>query len=651
MKKMAAAAFAVILLSAAAVSCRRSSPNDRNSTQTPQSILLITLDTTRADRLGCYGGKGNLTPSLDRLARRSYLFEHCETAIPQTMPSHTTIFSGWNPYRHGVRKNLGVVVPAAVPLLAPEFEKAGYRTAAFVSSFVLLGRYGLGRGFETYDDGFYDPRFPERTDRRAQDTLAAAQRWIQSQRGRWFCWIHLYDPHVPYRPPEPWSSRFASSPYDGEIAYMDDELGLFLEALERTGIMRKTLVVVCGDHGECLGEHGEETHGIFLYEAATHVPLLIHLPGEQKPARLPQTVGLVDIAPTVRSLCGLAPAPGDGRSLAPLMKGRPWTSQPVYIESLDSLYSFGWAPLYALAEGPWKYILAPKPELYNVSKDPEENRNLVRKEPRRAAAMKKILEKDLQQRTATKGEAVQLDESEMRSLQSLGYISGTMGTGSGGGYRDPKDMTAFLQLYERAMDAYNQGRMEEAERGFQALAGQDPGNPLTYFYLGNILGRTDPDRAELYFKKCLKLRPDFWQGYSQLMLLWVNTGKMQQAFDLGKAAIARGGDPNGTLHVLRAWAAYGLHHDRSEIESDLTEAARIAPEAGLSLKLRAVLALQDGTKKEAVGFLERMAKVAPPKQIALLSNDPRFKPLAEDQHFWLLVLTARQEIRDESGRH
>jgi arylsulfatase A-like enzyme len=304
---------------------------------------VITLDTTRADRLGCYGCSKGLTPSLDAFAQKCFLFKHCEAPRPQTVPSHTSLFSGWDPIRHGVRKNLEEQVPSGVPLIAQEFRRSGYATAAFISSFVLLPHYGLGRGFQTYDTSFFDTSNPQVTERRAARTLQAALPWIQKQRAPWFCWVHLYDPHYPYEPPEPFTKRYADAPYDGEVAYMDDALGAFLGALEARGLLASTAVVICADHGEGLGDHGEKMHGVFLYEATTHVPLLIRLPGQSARTTVADDVGLVDVAPTLRELCGLPPVPGDGVSLRPLFHGEALGRKAVYLESLETMYNFSWA--------------------------------------------------------------------------------------------------------------------------------------------------------------------------------------------------------------------------------------------------------------------------------------------------------------------
>ncbi|MEJ2369144.1 MAG: sulfatase, partial [Acidobacteriota bacterium] len=406
------------------------------------NVLLITLDTTRADRIDCIRGGGDLTPSLDMLARRSFVFTHCETAVPLTLPSHVTIMSGWNPNRHGVRKNLETTVSPKVPLLAEEFRSRGYQTGAFISASVLLGKYGLKRGFDVYNQSFYDPRNPDISTRRGDKTLKPALAWIEAQGGRpWFCWVHLYDPHYPYDPPMPFAARYKKNPYDGEIAFMDAALGGFFQGLHRAHVLSGALVVVCGDHGEALGQHGEESHGVFLYEATTHVPLIVHLPGESGPKTVAGSVGLVDVAPTIRDLAGLKAVPGDGESLSPLMKGGKWTPRPIYMESLDGLYNYGWAPLYGLVKWPWKYILAPKPELYDLAKDPGEIHNLVRKDPGETKQLKKLLQARITGVRAEHGEPVHLSREELKSLQSLGYIAGSMGKASGG-YRDPKDMVS-----------------------------------------------------------------------------------------------------------------------------------------------------------------------------------------------------------------
>ncbi len=611
------------------------------------SVLVVTLDTTRADRLGCYGSAAGLTPSLDAFAAHATLFEHAEAAIPQTVPSHLTLFSGWNPNRHGVRKNLEVRVPASVPLLAEEFKSAGYSTGAFVSAMVLLGRYGMGRGFDTYEDSFFDRRRTDAVERKSGDTLKLALPWVRARKGPWFCWIHLYDPHIPYAPPEPYATKYKARPYDGEVASMDAALGEFLDALEASGALADAVVLICGDHGESLGEHGELTHSLFLYEATTRVPLLVRLPGQTEARRLAQDVGLVDLAPTLRELAGLPAEPADGVSLAPLLQGRPWARGPVYLESLEALYSFGWAPLYGSVEGRSKYILAPRPELYRLDADPGERDNRAGREAAEAKRRREWVQGEIAKAaTAAQGEKIALDPEELKSLQSLGYIAGSMGK-SARAYRDPKDMAPMLKDCTLAEQLFLEGRRDEAVTKLERVLPKDPGNPLFNYYLGACYEEKNPAKAERFYKKAISVRPGFPQPYSRLVLMWINGDRAREAWQLGALGVKEVDDFNGELHALTGYAALKSGRPAAEVLAFLEAAKERGPELPMALKARAVLALQAGDKEAAVGYLQRMAQEAEPGYITQLAGDPRFEPLREDSRFWTLILGARKAL---SGR-
>jgi arylsulfatase A-like enzyme/Tfp pilus assembly protein PilF len=606
------------------------------------SVLLVTLDTTRADRLGCYGSKRKLTPALDEFAKTCVIFDHCEAPIPQTVPSHTTILSGWDPPRHGVRKNLEVLVPDTVPMIQKDFKAAGYRTGAFVSSFVLLGHFGLGRGFDAYDDAFYDRKRPEVVERSAQETLDRAMAWIKAQKGPWFCWVHLYDPHTPYAPPAPFDSRYPKSPYDGEVAYMDRCLGGFFSELGGAGLFEDTLVAVCADHGESLGDHGEDTHSIFLYESTTHVPLMVHLPGQKAPRRVSEDVGLVDLAPSLRKLCSLKDQPGDGVPLEPLLSGGPVRRPGIYMESLEGLYSFGWAPLYGLVENRRKFILAPRSEFYDLGKDPGETTDLSKTQAAQASKMKAELQRRIASAPKVSAQKAGLGSEELKSLQSLGYIGGTTGK-AGASYRDPKEGKKILALHTRAVDDLQQGRAAQAAKGFEEILKLDPKNPLAYYYAAHAREVSDPDRAVTLYKKAIQMRPDFPQAYLRLIGLLEDRGKAQEAYRLCGLALKQTEDYSGELHVLAAWAAFETGRPEVEVRGFLDEAVKLGPERGISFKLKAIMALKKGDRDGAMRALDQMAKTAPPNMVAALGGDGRFKELKGDERFWKLVIQANKE--------
>lgn len=608
-------------------------------------VLIITLDTTRFDRLGCYGNKDGLTRNLDRFSESATLFSNAHSAIPQTVPSHATIFSGLNPNLHGVRKNLEVRVPKNIPLLAEEFQAAGYETGAFVSSFVLLGSFGMNRGFGTYEDSFYHRGYPDTAERKAPETIKRAIPWILSQKGSWFCWLHLYDPHFPYEPPPAVAKKFPGRPYDGEVAYMDTSLGLLFQKLDEANILDKALVIICGDHGESLGEHGELTHGLFLYDSATRVPLLIKRPSQQAGTRVYRSVGLVDIAPTVRALCGLAPKPSDGLSLAPLLESKVLDRPPVYLESLEPLYAYGWAPLYAAVDQDTKYILAPRQELYDLAKDPKERTNLFSKESAPAKRLKSWVQGSIEKAVnAPASEQLKLDQEELKSLQSLGYIAGTPGSSAGGSYRDPKDMVKALDAAAAAEMALKEGRSEEAAKLYEQVVRMDPASPYFHLQLGTALQESNPAEAEVHFKKVLQLRPSFPQVYSRLMVLWFNHSRSTEAYQLGKLGLAQVDDYDGEIHALTGYAALKAGRPEAEVQGYLDEAAKRGKEFPVALKARAVLAVQRGDKEGALRNIEKMAEDAPTPYLIQLEGDERFAPLRGESRFWAVILNAKKKM-------
>lgn len=390
------------------------------------SVLLISVDTLRADALGAYGRKNAETPWLDRLAKDGARFERAHASNVVTLPSHANILSGRLPTAHGIRDNSGFRFPKDQDTLATLLKRRGFETAAFVSGFPLDSRFGLDRGFDVYDDRFGEGQ--SRTafvmpQRRGLDTVAQAVRWLEAHRGRQtFCFVHLYDPHFPYDPPEPWRSRFRAEPYQGEVAAADAALGSLLKPLLDAGSRARTLVVMTGDHGESLGEHGELTHGIFAYEATLRVPLVVWAPGLVRPAVLDPPVRHVDILPTVLDLLGQpAPADANGTSLVPVLSGHGTASPALYFESLSSSLNQGWAPLRGVMRGSLKYVDLPLPELYDVARDPAEARNLVADRPQDLEELQGLLR---QMRAEDRGIRRGKEEAATREhLRALGYVA------------------------------------------------------------------------------------------------------------------------------------------------------------------------------------------------------------------------------------
>lgn len=441
------------------------------------SLVLITLDTTRADHLGCYGATRAATPSLDALAKRGVRFDAALSPTPLTAPAHASLLTGRVPRRHGVRDNAGFVLDAQIPSLAEQLARAGYDTRAFVSSFVLDRSVGLSRGFSEYDDSVRvgDRRAFAHEERSARQTIDAVLASFPKLRSPFFLWVHLYDPHLPYVPPEPFASRFAGRPYDGEIAFMDAEIGRLLDALKRrTGSI---VIAVAGDHGESLGEHGEEGHGVFLYQATQRVPMILAGPGVPMGKTVATTVGLIDLAPTLLDLVGQGPLPGaDGRSLVPHLSGEHFPAADYELETFYPSFAYGWSPLRALVSGPLKYISAPRPEMYELPTDPRETHDLA-KVPARAARMR-ALDEELSRHAGTDMPAASLDaESQERRdrLASLGYVGGGKAPEASPTI-DPKDGVVWLRELDAARRNLDAGDGAAAAAAIEKLLAKNPGN-------------------------------------------------------------------------------------------------------------------------------------------------------------------------------
>jgi arylsulfatase A-like enzyme/cytochrome c-type biogenesis protein CcmH/NrfG len=445
----------------------------------------VTIDTLRADRVGCYGHAGASTPVLDGLAARGVRFATAVAHVPLTGPSHASILTGLGPLGHGFRENAGFVLPAQVKSGAEDFRQAGYRTAAFVSAFPLDRRFGFDRGFETYDDHLpkgNDPRRTPYVERFADATTDAALRWLAPAAGSvaapqppFFLWVHYYDPHAPYEPPGDLAARFRAAPYDGEVAFVDHQLGRLLRALEERGVLARTLVVAMSDHGEGLGEHGEGTHGLFVYDSTLKVPFIVAGPGIAA-GRVASTVARgIDVLPSLLDYAGLPPRPEiEGRSLRPAIEGREMSDAPAYAETLYPQREFGWAPLFAWRTAQHKMIEAPRPELYDLEKDPGETANRAGSENARLVQMRQKLEVVLS-RTAPSA-AAEVDPEAAERLRALGYVAGGGGAPvvAGASLRDPKDGQRLVPRLNRGMSVVRTDPAA-AIRDLTAVLAEDPG--------------------------------------------------------------------------------------------------------------------------------------------------------------------------------
>lgn len=471
-KASIAAASAAVLLSA----CGPGRP------PRAEHVVVVTLDTLRADRLGCYGARGVSTPRLDRIAAEGALAEEASAHVPLTRPSHVSLFTGLLPSEHGIRDNVSPAVVPEVPLLAEVFRKNGFATAAFVSSVVLSAQSGLDRGFDVYSGDFEgasgDAQFLNTVQKKGADTIAEAVKWLEARRGeRFFLWVHLYEPHDPYEPPEPYATRYAGRLYDGEVAWTDELVGRLEDRLAGLGLEDKAALIVTSDHGEGLGEHGESLHGFFAYQTTLRVPLLVRAPGVRAGTRVKSTVRLVDIAPTALELAGIPAPPASGRSVAAALRGSGQVPEPItYAETLVPLLHFGWSDLRVVREGRWKYIQAPRPELYDLETDPEERHDLAASQPSRAAAMRgalgSILDKERKGGAAT---AAAVSTDLIEKLGALGYVGGGGAAETATPGADPKDKIEEFRVVnslirEALLDFHARDHAASAEKLRRVLA-------------------------------------------------------------------------------------------------------------------------------------------------------------------------------------
>ena len=408
------------------------------------NLLLITIDTLRADRVGVYGHKPAETPHLDRLARDGVLVERAMTPVPLTLPAHASIMTGTYPLEHGVRNNGNYFLPEGIPTLAGILKERGYVTAAFVAAFVLDARFGLARGFDHYSDRVNEA-LPGSwyAERNADEVLEDFKPWFARHgTDKFFAWIHFWDPHMEYDPPEPYRSRFAD-PYDGEVAYVDAAVGKILDLLKTAGIEDRTLVVVTSDHGEAFGEHGELGHSIFCYEENIRIPLILNLPGHLPPGKRTEgPASLVDVKPTVLELLGIEiPGHIQGISLIPEIGGRKPGPRDFYLESYYPMEDMGAAPVVGIVSGRYKFLDLPRPELYDLQADPAEMNNRVEKEPSRSRDMKAGLDRLIGTfGSADRASTRTVSDEEWSRLASLGYLSAARRGEPRADRPDPKDV-------------------------------------------------------------------------------------------------------------------------------------------------------------------------------------------------------------------
>ena len=658
------AAISIILTAALGLAISPASAGPSKASDAPPNILLITIDTLRPDRLSCYSPAYLKTPVIDTLAAGGVLLENAFAHTPITLPSHANIFLGLTPPFHGVSENSLTKVGAEFLTLAEHLRAAGYSTGAFVGAFPLDSRFGLDQGFDVYDD-----LFPTRaanpslySERKAEDVLAAARTWISGRTSKWFCWVHLWDPHAPYRPPEPFASRFKNDPYSGEAAYVDASLGSFFAFLKSSGQWDRTAVVLTSDHGESLGEHGEMTHSYFAYNSTIHVPLIIAGPSIPA-ARTATNVSHVDILPTLCRILGLPAPPGlQGRPLQPLWEGKNFPVRPIYFEALDAYLNNGCAPLRGFIEGGMKFMDSPIPELYDLHKDSSETTNLASRSDLDAYRKKM---NDLKSSLAGSPRPTQsktVDRETRDRLRSLGYIVGT-GAPRKTSFSTDDDVKRFLPLQQKLEQAnllihrgeteaglalfeelirerkdftaaypgfagalLSLNRIEEAlqvmDRGYRA----NPENLAILSAYGRILiqaGRNDP--AVGILEKALSIAGDDPEVWDNLGIIYFAKGDFPKAQEFFRKAIALDRtfafaySNLGVLYLTRYTGQTRQADDLRAALDNLTQAVTLDPTLNLAFRGLGVAQKEAGKTAEAVAAWEKAAALNPRDGFSVIS--------------------------------
>lgn len=595
-----------------------SSPKPAVKRPAGANVLLITVDTLRADHVGAYGSKQAATPTIDALARDGVLFERAYSQVPLTLASHTSLLTGTYPFHNGVQDFTGQPLTPDIRSVAQSLKANGYDTAAIVSSYVLDRSWGLDRGFDLYYDVFKGSSFlendPGLVERKAGPSVDEALKWLRTpHRKPFFLWLHLYDPHSGYDPPEPFRTRFAESPYNGEVAYADSQLARVIAYLKQQGLYDRTLIVFASDHGESLGEHGEKEHGFFVYHSTLHVPLVVKPPTGSRipPHRVTEPVQIMAIAPTILATLELKdPIEKQFETVSLLADKSGASGPPVYSESFYSFSSFGWAPLRTINTSTYQYIEAPKPELYDVRNDPAETKNLITEQKATASVLGQQL-KDLVARYAPEDHSAttsQLSAEAVEKLRSLGYMayrSPVSAEALAAGLADPKDKIWDFNVVLGAVDAGKRGNAEQQRELLAQVQARNPEMYLIPFLFGEAqLQASDWANAEESLRRCLKLNPDFDQAMSALARALHQQNKDDEARQWVDKALQI--NPKN----LKAWYQKGwmsLGSDPRAAMDAFEQALAIQPAFAMAHRDMGILLLQQQRFPEAASHLEKAA--------------------------------------------
>jgi len=580
------------------------------------SVVVVTLDTTRADKLGCYGATSGLTPFLDEMAKAGVVFEAAQTVAPVTLPAHASMMTGLYPIKHGARNNGMFVVPDEIETLAEVFSEEGYATGAFISAQVLVKQYGLGQGFDIYDDDLSKGKKVGRAlvpSRRGSLTLESALSWLETVPSNKpvFLWLHLYDPHAPYDPPPEFRNRFPGDPYGAEIAFADVVVKDLVDNLRESGRLDNTVVTVLGDHGEGLGEHGEKTHGLLIHQATIHVPWILTTPKLTQPIRFPNPVSIVDMAPLLTALVGVEPPNRDQLDgKVPFDNDqRDTDGEPIYFESMLPLYQYGWSTLRGMRIGNWNLISGAYDEVFNLQKDPRELSNVVDTETLELESLDEKLgefvasDEDLSTEVAR-----DLPPSEREALQALGYLATTAPPRRSP--PDPRDLIGAHVRVEKTQGLLAAGLSSEALDEIGKMLEDDPENIAALNLRAQIFMSTgDFDNAEKAYRVSLEVDAANSDAFSGLCRVEQARGNHERVLELARLG-RNSRSPFGVFDAMEARSLIALGR---EGDAEALVQAKLAenPDDPDLLSVRAMLLAGQGKLEEAETDLRKAVDAAP----------------------------------------
>lgn len=588
------------------------------------NVVVITIDTLRADHLGCYGDKNIKTPNIDALAQDGVRFERAYTPVPVTLPAHSALFTGTYPMRSGMHDFADNKLSPTQPTLASVLKENGYATGAVIGSAVLDSRFGLNHGFDFYYDHFDFSRLQESNldEMERSGNLVADQAldWLdKNYQKKFFLWMHLYDPHYPYRPPSPYSEEYKDRPYDGEIAFADSQVGRLIRELKDKNVYQNTVIVLTGDHGESLGEHGEKTHGFFIYNATLHIPVIIHLPAGPAPRTVSELVSLPDLMPTVLAFLKLdAPSDVQGRNLLPFLIDKDNNkdqARSLYAETFLPRLHFNWSELRGAETENYHFIDAPKPELYDLKNDPQETNNLYPQKKAVAEEMRNKLTTLIQQ-YSTGQELAQktgLDPALMERLKSLGYAGfsgGSTPTVTDRSLPDPKDRVQVYELISDAIAESQHGDYVPSSDKLNAALKIEPDSVPVHYLLGLNYYRTrEFDKSVEQLQRVLQISPDYSLAVFQLGLAYARVGDFDHAIHALKHALEL--DSTNFSADYNLGAAYLQKKMVPEAAASFRQSVAVYPDYGPGHRALGEVLLYQGQVDEAIAELRRAADLMP----------------------------------------